>query len=105
MTSGIPAERVFVNIHRYANMSAATAPIALVEALEEGRVEAGDHILMPAFGGGLSWSAHLLKWGERSMPLAESAAELPPCDRSGLELVEDIRRRKRDRRPLHGDVR
>ncbi|MEJ2692820.1 MAG: ketoacyl-ACP synthase III [Candidatus Thiodiazotropha sp.] len=94
--SGIPAGRVFVNIQRYANMSAATAPIALVEALEEGRVNVGDHILMPAFGGGLTWSAHLLKWGERIKPLAESDVELPPCDLSALELVEEIRRRKRE---------
>lgn len=92
--AGIPVEKVFVNIHRYGNMSAATALIALIEAVEEGRVESGSKILMPAFGGGLTWSAHLLKWGERTKPLAESDAELPPCDQSALELVQDIRRRK-----------
>jgi 3-oxoacyl-[acyl-carrier-protein] synthase III len=92
--AGIPAEKVFVNIHRYGNMSAATAPVALVEALEEGLVEPGSNILMPAFGGGLTWSAHLLKWGERTRPLQASDAELPPCDKSALELVQDIRRHK-----------
>ncbi len=92
--AGIPAEKVFVNIHRYGNMSAATAPIALVEALEEGRVKSGSNILMPAFGGGLTWNAHLLKWGVRTHPLTSSDAELPPCDKSALELVQDIRRRK-----------
>lgn len=92
--AGLQAEKVFVNIHRYGNMSAATAPVALVEALEEGRVEAGNNILMPAFGGGLTWSAHLLKWGERTQPLASSDADLPPCDKTALELVQDIRQRK-----------
>jgi 3-oxoacyl-[acyl-carrier-protein] synthase III len=89
-----PAEKVFVNIHRYGNMSAATAPIALVEALEEGHVQPGSNILMPAFGGGLTWCAHLLKWGQRTRPLATSDAELPPCNYSALELVLEIRRRR-----------
>jgi 3-oxoacyl-[acyl-carrier-protein] synthase-3 len=92
--AGIPQEKVYVNIHRYGNMSAATALIALVEAVEEGKVRPGSKILMPAFGGGLTWSAHLLKWGERVEPLAESDAELPPCDKSALELVQEIRRSK-----------
>ncbi len=92
--TGVPAEKVFINIHRYGNMSAATAPIALVEALEEGRVTAASNILMPAFGGGLTWCAHLLRWGQRTTPLAASDAELPPCDQSALELVQEIRRRK-----------
>ncbi len=92
--AGIPAEKVFVNIHRYGNMSAATALTALVEAVEEGRVKPQSNILMPAFGGGLTWSAHLLKWGDRTKPLAESDAELTPCDKSALELVQEIRRNK-----------
>ncbi len=92
--AGVPAEKVFINIHRYGNMSAATALIALIEAVEEGRVEPGSKILMPAFGGGLTWSAHLLMWGERTKPLAESDAELPPCDKSALELVQGIRQSK-----------
>ncbi len=94
--TGAPAEKVFINIHRYGNMSAATVPIALVEALEEGRVEAGSNILMPGFGGGLTWCAHLLKWGQRTAPLSTSDAELPPNDKSALELVQEIRRRKNE---------
>jgi 3-oxoacyl-[acyl-carrier-protein] synthase-3 len=92
--AGIPQEKVFVNIHRYGNMSAATALVAFVEAIEEGRVEPGSNVLMPAFGGGLTWSAHLLKWGDRTEPLAVSDAELPPCDKPALELVQEIRRSK-----------
>jgi 3-oxoacyl-[acyl-carrier-protein] synthase-3 len=92
---GVPAEKVFVNVHRYANMSAATVPVALVEALEEGRVKPGAHLLLPAFGAGLTWCAHLVRWGERVTPLGTSDAELPPCDRTGLELVNDLRARRK----------
>jgi 3-oxoacyl-[acyl-carrier-protein] synthase-3 len=91
---GIPAEKVFVNVHRYANMSAATVPVALVEALEEGRVRPGAHLLLPAFGAGLSWCAHLVRWGERVTPLAAADVELPPCGKTGLELVDELRARK-----------
>jgi 3-oxoacyl-[acyl-carrier-protein] synthase-3 len=87
---GASEEKVYVNIHRYGNMSAATAPMALVEALEEGRVAPGAKLLMPAFGGGLTWSAHLLNWGSRIEPLGTSDIDLPPCDKTGLQLVQDI---------------
>lgn len=88
--AGVPMDRVFVNVHRYGNMSAATVPVALVEALEEGRVEPNSLLLMPAFGAGLTWCAHLLRWGDRVTPVAESDVELPPCDRSALEMVEEL---------------
>lgn len=91
---GVPAEKVFVNVHRYANMSAATVPVALVEALEEGRVRPGALLLLPAFGAGLTWCAHVVRWGERTAPLGTSGAELPPCDKTGLELVQDLRARR-----------
>jgi len=48
--AGIPMERCFVNIHRYGNMSAATVPVALVEALEDGRVAPGSNLLLTGFG-------------------------------------------------------
>ncbi|MEN9704767.1 MAG: hypothetical protein RLZZ393_646 [Pseudomonadota bacterium] len=92
--AGVPMERVFVNVHRYGNMSAATVPVALVEALEEGRVKPHAMLLLPAFGAGLTWCAHLLRWGGRVTPLAVSDAELPPCADSGLALVQALRRRK-----------
>jgi 3-oxoacyl-[acyl-carrier-protein] synthase-3 len=88
--TGVDRQKVFVNIQRYGNMSAATAPIALVEALEEDRVRPGYNILMPAFGGGLTWCAHLIKWGERVVPVCETDVDLPPCDKTGLELVRQI---------------
>jgi 3-oxoacyl-[acyl-carrier-protein] synthase-3 len=86
--AGIPMERCFVNIQRYGNMSSATVPVALVEALEEGRVAPGCNLLLTGFGAGLSWSAHVLRWGERVTPLGTSDAELPPCTRSALEMVQ-----------------
>ena len=88
-------DRVFVNVHRYGNMSAATVPVALVEALEEGRVQPGSLLLLPAFGAGLTWCAHLVRWGDRVTPLGTSDVELPPAEHTGLELVQRYLRRKR----------
>jgi len=68
-------------------MSAATAPVALVEAVEEGVVKSGSLVLVPAFGAGLSWSAQLIRWGERCTPLESCDLELPENSLTGLELV------------------
>ncbi len=92
--AGVPMERVYVNVHRYGNMSAATVPVALVEALEEGRVQPGGLLLMPAFGAGLTWCAHLVRWGDRVTPKGTTDVELPPCDRTALELVNGLRQKK-----------
>ncbi len=89
--TGVPMERVFVNVHRYGNMSAATVPVALCEALEEGRVKPGALLLMPSFGGGLTFTGHVVRWGERVTPLGASDAELPPNSQSALELVQKYR--------------
>jgi 3-oxoacyl-[acyl-carrier-protein] synthase-3 len=92
--AGLPMEKVFLTVQRYGNMSAATVPVALVDAIEEGRVQPGATILMPGFGGGLTLCSHLVRWGERVTPLASSSAELPPCTQSALEMVNEIRSRK-----------
>ncbi|SHO50930.1 beta-ketoacyl-ACP synthase 3 [Desulfopila aestuarii] len=89
----LPKNKVFINIERYGNMSAATALIALVEAVQEGHVAANSSILMPAFGGGLTWSAHLIKWGERTQVISESEIALPDTTQTGLELVDELRRK------------
>jgi 3-oxoacyl-[acyl-carrier-protein] synthase-3 len=88
----VPMDRVMVNVHRYGNMSAATVPVALVEALEEGRVQPGSLLLLPAFGAGLTWCAHLARWGNRVTPLERSDAELAPSPHSALELVQELMR-------------
>ena len=59
---GLPMERVMVNLDKYGNTSAASIPLALVEALEEGRIRPGDYVMMVAFGAGLSWGAVLWQW-------------------------------------------
>jgi 3-oxoacyl-[acyl-carrier-protein] synthase-3 len=94
--AGATMDKVFLNIHKYGNMSAATTPVALVEAVEEGRVTPGSLVLMPAFGGGLTMSAHLLRWGDRVTPLRTSCADLPPCTRTALEMVNEIRAQKKE---------
>jgi 3-oxoacyl-[acyl-carrier-protein] synthase-3 len=91
--AGVPMDRVFVNVQRYGNMSAATVPVALVEALEDGRVAPNSLLLMPAFGAGLTWCAHLVRWGDRVTPKGTSDAALPPCDRTALEIVQDYLRK------------
>ena len=89
--AGVPMERVFVNVQRYGNMSAATVPVALCEALEEGRVKPGSLLLMPSFGGGLTFTGHVVRWGERVTPLGTTGVELPPNKQSALEIVERYR--------------
>jgi 3-oxoacyl-[acyl-carrier-protein] synthase III len=58
----IGADRVFVNLDRYGNTSAASIPIALDEAFRAGRIKEGDIVLLDAFGGGFTWGASLLRW-------------------------------------------
>ncbi len=89
--TGIDMDRVMLTVHKYGNMSAATVPVALTEALTEGRVKPGSLILMPAFGAGLTFSAILIRWGERTSPIAVSDRVLPPARRSALEIVNEIR--------------
>ncbi len=59
----MPLEKVYVNLDRYGNTSTASIPIALCEALEEGRVKEGDNILLLGFGAGLTWAAAVVKVG------------------------------------------
>ena len=51
------------NLDRYGNTSAASIPIALCEAIEQGRIKPDDHIAFVGFGGGLTWAAMIVKWG------------------------------------------
>lgn len=57
-----PMDKVFVNIQRYGNTSAASVPIAITEAEATGRLKRGDKILLVAFGGGFTWGASVLEW-------------------------------------------
>jgi 3-oxoacyl-[acyl-carrier-protein] synthase-3 len=92
---GAGPDKLFLTVQKYANMSSATAPVALVEAVEEGRVPPGGLVLMPAFGGGLTLSAHLIRWGDRTQPLEPCDAQLQPCSKTALEIVNEIRAHKK----------
>ena len=61
-TLGVDPEKVFVNVDRYGNTSAASIPIALHEAVEQGRIERGSNVLMVGFGAGLTWGSCLFRW-------------------------------------------
>ncbi len=84
----LPSEQVFLNIHAYGNTSAATIPIALTEAIEQGRISPGDNIVFAAFGAGLSWAAAVLRWGPRVEPIETSDAAFPPSERTALDLLQ-----------------
>ena len=58
----LPAERVVVTVDRHANTSAASIPLALAEAVHDGRIKRGEMILLEALGGGLTWGAALIRW-------------------------------------------
>lgn len=58
----LPEEKVVINVDKYANTSAASVPLALVEAQESGRLKEGDKVLMVGFGGGLTWGSSVLIW-------------------------------------------
>ena len=59
----IPPERCIVNIDRYGNTSAASIPLALAEAADDGRLQDGDLLLLSGFGAGMTWSSTVLRWG------------------------------------------
>jgi 3-oxoacyl-[acyl-carrier-protein] synthase-3 len=60
---GLPMSKVVVNIDRVANTTAATIPLALADAVADGRLQPGTRVLLAAFGGGLTWGAAYLTWG------------------------------------------
>ncbi len=60
--AGIPMEKVYVNVDRYGNMSSASIPVALDEALEDGSIQPGMRVLAPTFGAGLTWGAVVLQF-------------------------------------------
>jgi 3-oxoacyl-[acyl-carrier-protein] synthase-3 len=63
---GIREERVVVNVDRYGNTSSASIPLALAEAVADGRIRKGDTVLMTGMGAGLTWGSALLRWTEDS---------------------------------------
>ena len=77
---GVPPERIMVNIDRYGNTSAASIPLALVDAIEEGRVKTGDKLVFVGFGAGLTWAAAAFHW-EPQEPAAIPVSNWPTRER------------------------
>jgi 3-oxoacyl-[acyl-carrier-protein] synthase III len=73
----LPLERFVINVDRYGNTSAASIPLALDEAVREGRIHPGSLVLMVAFGAGLTWGSALLRW----------TASPPKQERNGTEMA------------------
>ena len=60
--TGIPLEKIFINLDRYGNMSAASTAVALCEAAKEGRLKKNSNVVLVAFGSGLTWAACAIRW-------------------------------------------
>ncbi len=97
---GVPPERVMLNIADHGNTAAASVPMALSDAVDAGRIGAGDLILLTAFGGGVTWASAVYRWGARTTPIATSDAALLPTDATVFELLAPNREFFA---PLHGD--
>lgn len=88
---GIGRERVMVNIATHGNSAAASIPMALADAVDEGRIRPGDLVVKTAFGGGVTWGSIVMRWGDRVEPIAKSEIELPPTDQTVFELLQGNR--------------
>ena len=67
----VPMEKVFVNVHKYGNTSAASIPLALEEAVHSGRIKTQDTIVLVGFGAGLTWASCVIKWCKEDNTIAE----------------------------------
>jgi 3-oxoacyl-[acyl-carrier-protein] synthase III len=88
----LPMDRFVVNIDRYANTSAATIPIALCEALQDGRIAAGHHLVFVAFGAGLTWASAVVKW---TAPATRKPRRIGLTDRVYARIRSIARRTRR----------
>jgi 3-oxoacyl-[acyl-carrier-protein] synthase-3 len=77
---GLPPEKVVMNVDRYGNTSAASVPLALAEAFDDGRAQPGDLLALVAFGAGLTWAAALVQ-------LAPSLAALDAVERGDTAVT------------------
>ena len=59
---GLNDDQVFSNIHKYGNTTAASIPIALTEAVNEGKISKGDKVVLASFGSGFAWASTVMKW-------------------------------------------
>ncbi|MFC3831270.1 beta-ketoacyl-ACP synthase III [Deinococcus rufus] len=82
---GIPMDKTVVNLDRYGNTSSATVPLVLREAVDDGRVQDGQQLLLVAFGGGLSWAAATMRWWGGAPSLGVKTAEGTQQSADGTE--------------------
>jgi 3-oxoacyl-[acyl-carrier-protein] synthase-3 len=88
----IPIERFIINIERYGNTSTASIPIAVCEALEDGRIQPGDRLVMVAFGAGLTWASLVAQW---SGPFPTKRKVYPVWFRAWARVISRMRRFRR----------
>jgi 3-oxoacyl-[acyl-carrier-protein] synthase III len=88
----IPIERCIINLERYGNTSTASIPIAICEALEDGRIQPGDNLVMVASGGGLTWASLVAQW---SGPFPTKHKVYPAWYRTWARAVSLVRRFRR----------
>ncbi len=92
---GLPMEKMFVNLDRYGNTSAASVPIALAEAVDSGRINVGDKVVLVAFGAGLTSGGIALEWtadptcGQRAASVKPEASVREPQDWSSVDAIPD----------------
>jgi 3-hydroxy-3-methylglutaryl CoA synthase len=90
---GLPMDRMFVNLDRYGNTSAASVPIALAEAVDTGRVAVGDRIVFVAFGAGFTSGAVALTWtadpahGRRAASVPTTGTVRTPVDWDSVDPI------------------
>jgi len=91
----LPMEKMFVNLDRYGNTSAASVPIALAEAVDSGRINVGDKVVLVAFGAGLTSGGVALEWtadptcGQRAASVEPVASVREPHDWSSVDSIPD----------------
>jgi 3-oxoacyl-[acyl-carrier-protein] synthase-3 len=88
---GAPEDKLFVNLNTRGNLSSASIPVAIDDAIGSKRLRPGAVLLVPAFGGGMTWSAHIIRWGSRVEPIGTSSDELPVTDLSALDIIRALR--------------
>jgi len=84
---GIGPDRVMINIADHGNTAAASVPMALCDAADDGRIAPGDLVVLTAFGAGVTWASAVFRWGQRVTALGTSDAALAPTDATVLDLV------------------
>jgi 3-hydroxy-3-methylglutaryl CoA synthase len=91
----LPMDKMFVNVDRYGNTSAASVPIALAEAVDMGRIKVGDKVVLVAFGAGLTSGAIALEWtadpalGARAAAVEPVASVREPMDWSSVDPIPE----------------